>query len=178
MVKSIKKVVIIGGESTGKSTLSEQLAAHYQTVWVPEYARKYLENLGRDYEKDDLLEIAKGQLNAECELESLAHQFLFCDTDLLVIKVWSEHRYHFCDAFILEQIEHQKYDAYIITSPDMPWVYDKLREHPSEEMRVYFFEKYIQLVQGQNVPFIVVSGNERERLNTAIAFLEKEIGLF
>ncbi|MCC6448570.1 MAG: ATP-binding protein [Chitinophagaceae bacterium] len=174
----MKKVVIIGGESTGKSTLSEQLAAYYQTVWVPEYARTYLDNLGREYEKEDLLEIAKGQLKSEFELESLANQFLFCDTDLLVIKVWSEHRYHFCDVFILEQIKNQKYDAYIITSPDMPWVYDKLREHPSEEMRIYFFEKYIQLVREQNVPFVVVKGNERERLNTAIGFLKKEMGLF
>ena len=76
----IKKIVVIGGESTGKSTLCEQLASHYETVWVTEFAREYLEQLGREYVEQDLLQIAKGQLNAEDEAITKANQFLFCDT--------------------------------------------------------------------------------------------------
>ncbi len=177
-VKPIKKIVIIGGESTGKSTLCKQLAAYYKTAWVPEYAREYLEQLTRPYGKEDLLKIAKGQLKLEKRLESNAKNILFCDTDLFVIKVWSEHKYGVCEPYILSKIEKQKYDAYIVTSPDMPWVYDRLREHPDQKRREYFFEKYINLVKGQGVPFIVVKGIEEERLKTAISFLENEMELF
>src|SRR5690606_31123528 len=87
----MKKVVILGPESTGKSTLSQQLATHYHTEWVPEYARQYLEELGRPYEQHDLLTIAAGQLGLEDEMAQKAQGLLICDTDLYVIKVWSEH---------------------------------------------------------------------------------------
>jgi NadR type nicotinamide-nucleotide adenylyltransferase len=174
-MKPIKKVVILGGESTGKSTLCEQLAHYYDTVWVKEYAREYLEKLGRDYIEADLLDIAKGQLLLEKNMLKEAKQFLFCDTDLNVIKVWSEYKYGKCDQFILDEIAKQKYDAYIVTAPDFPWKDDPLREHPEPELREYFFTRYEEIANQSGLPFRVVRGNEEERMLESVAFLREQL---
>lgn len=167
----LKKIVIIGGESTGKSTITHQLAEHYNTQGVEEYARTYLESLGRDYIEDDLLEIAKGQIELENKLEKIANRFLFCDTDLHVIKVWSEFKYGHCHPFILEQLSIKSYDGYIITSPDFPWQPDPLREHPDQSLRDYFFSIYCDLIKATQQPFVIVKGTESQRLETAIEFV-------
>lgn len=167
-----KKIVIIGGESTGKSTLCEQLANYFQTTWVPEFARTYLSTLGRAYRQEDLLQIAKGQLLAEAKAALSAKQFLFCDTDLQVIKVWSEYAYGNSHSDILNEIATQKYDAYILTSPDLAWEPDPLREHPEPELRTYFYKQYLEIVSSSNLPFCIVEGNEESRLRIAIEFVK------
>lgn len=167
----IKKIVVIGPESTGKSTLSQALAEHLGTSWTSEYAREYLTGLGRAYVQDDLTEIAKGQLANEEKDLSIASKWLICDTDLYVIKVWSEHKYGNCDRWILDSIAERQYDAYILTDIDMPWQDDALREHPDEKMRQYFFMIYKDIVQNSGLPFIIVSGDEDERMNKAIDFV-------
>ncbi len=166
---SIKKIVVIGPESTGKSTLSEALAQELQTVWVPEYARQYLLDLNRAYEQQDMLEMAKGQIASEDELAAQANQLLICDTDLHVIKVWSEAKYGNCDKWVLEQIAVRKYDLYILTDIDMPWQDDPLREHPQPEERKYFYNIYRDIVQNSPVNWIGVSGSHEERLKKALA---------
>ena len=100
----VKKIAIVGPESTGKSTLAEGLAKHYQTVWVPEYARGYLNKLGRGYDQSDLIKIAQGQLGLEDECVNDAKRFLFCDTNLVVIKIWSDFKYGNCAPEILQRI--------------------------------------------------------------------------
>ena len=169
-MSDILKIVIIGGESTGKSTLCEQLAAHYHTVWVNEFAREYLEHLGREYTQADLVEIAKGQLAMEEKQLSLANKFLFCDTDLHVLKVWSDYKYGSCDEFISDHIITEKYDAYILTSPDFPWEEDPLREHPEPELREYFFNTYLSMIKETGLPYCVVEGDKVSRLETAVTF--------
>lgn len=165
----LKKIVIIGPESTGKSTLSGQLAEHYGTHWVPEFAREYIDNLTRPYQENDLLEIAKGQIESEALFAKQAAQnLLFCDTDLYVIKVWSEHKYNRCHPWILEQIARRLYDCYILTDIDMSWQPDPQREHPQPEMRQYFFNIYKDIVQQSGIPFVIVSGDEKTRLATAV----------
>lgn len=168
----IKKIVVIGGESTGKSTLCEQLATYYNTLWVKEFAREYLEQLRREYVEEDLLQIAKGQLNAEDDAITKANQFLFCDTDLQVIKVWSEYKYGRCDAWITQQILTRKYDAYIITSPDFPWQDDPLREHPEPALRDYFFNLYTEMIATNGAPYYIVDGSEEKRLQQAVTFIQ------
>ncbi len=163
----IKKIVVIGPESTGKSTLSEALAKELGTVWVPEYARSYLENLGHSYEEPDLLTIAEGQLQSEDSLLLQANKILICDTDLQVIKVWSEAKYGRCHPQVMQQIAERKYDLYILTDIDMPWQPDPLREHPAPEERKYFFNIYHDIVSNSNIPWVLVTGNEEERLVTA-----------
>jgi NadR type nicotinamide-nucleotide adenylyltransferase len=175
-MNSVKKIVIIGGESTGKSTLCMHLASYYKTIWVNEFARTYLENLDRDYISSDLIEIARGQILLEDELIDQANQYLFCDTDLHVLQVWSEYKYEDCDRFILDEIAKRKYDAYIITSPDFPWKFDPLREHPEPALRDYFFKQYLNLITSTDLPFCVVKGNEEERMNLAIHFIDNTFG--
>lgn len=169
----VKKVVIIGGESTGKSTLCESLASHYNTVWVEEYAREYLEQLNRPYIESDLIDIANGQVQLEDSKLRYANRFLFCDTDLHVIKVWSEFKYGQVDAQIQALLQSRTYDAYIITSPDFDWVDDPLREHPEPELRLYFFERYKQLVEETNLSFCIVHGDGATRMKTSIEFLSE-----
>ncbi len=168
----IKKIVVLGGESTGKSTLCEQLAHQYNTVWVREFARTYLEHLGRDYVQDDLLTIAEGQIASEEEQLKKAHDFLFCDTDLHVIKVWSEYKYSHVDEVIQEIIRSRRYDAYILTSPDFPWQEDPLREHPEPELRTYFFNVYLELIRKTGLPYCIVEGNEEDRKKTANTWID------
>lgn len=162
----LKRIAIIGPESTGKSTLSEDLARHFSSVWVPEYAREYLENLGRDYAESDLLEIAKGQVALEDKRAEEANGLLFCDTTLVVVKVWSEHKYGRCHPWILKEAERRFYDYFLLTDIDMPWEPDPLREHP--HMREYFFNVYRNYLEGNRFPYLKVVGNRQERLSLAV----------
>lgn len=168
----LKKIAIIGPESTGKSTLSEQLANHYKTRWVPEYAREYINQLERPYEEADLLKIAEGQLQSEHMEEKAADDLLFCDTDLYVIKVWSEHKFHTCNPWILQQIAIRKYDLYLLTDIDLPWQNDPQREHPEPRMREYFYKIYLDIVIHSGVPFTNIRGNYTTRWHKAVAAIE------
>jgi NadR type nicotinamide-nucleotide adenylyltransferase len=168
---SIKRIVIIGPESTGKSTLSAGLAAALNTVWVPEYARGYLEQLGRPYEEADLAAISNGQLKLAQQMEQQANKYLICDTDPYVVKVWSEHRYGRCQHQILADIAAWHCDLYLLTDVDMPWSYDPLREHPDPIMRAYFFQQYRDIVANSNTPWEVVRGSETQRIAAALAVI-------
>jgi NadR type nicotinamide-nucleotide adenylyltransferase len=171
----MKKVVVLGPESTGKSTLSEKLAAHFNTVWTPEYAREYLDELGRPYEQGDLLEIARGQLRLEDEKARQASRLLICDTDLYVLKVWSEHKYGHADPRILEQIAARPYDLYLLTYIDIPWQEDPQREYPDPQMREYFYRIYRDIVVNAGVPWADIRGSFEEREKAAIAAVDKLI---
>lgn len=162
----ILKFAITGPESTGKSTLSKQLAEHFQTTWVPEFARNYLQQLPRQYREDDLLKIAIGQKELEESQALHAQQLLFCDTENIVLKIWSNVRYNHCHANILQCIELQQYIHYFLCDIDIPWVEDPLREHP--HMRQDLFNMYVDELSFYNFPFTVISGDEKTRLKIAI----------
>ncbi len=169
-----KKIVITGPESTGKSTLCEQLAARYQTSWVPEYAREYLLQLERPYTYEDLLLIAKGQLDQEDRLlASGTGPIIFIDTDMYVMKVWCEFVFGKCHAFILDEIVKRTYDGYLLCNVDLPWVADELREYPDLESREQLYHMYKDLLINQHVPWFDVQGNYTERLENAIQFVDR-----
>jgi NadR type nicotinamide-nucleotide adenylyltransferase len=168
----LKRIVVIGPESTGKSTLSEQLAAHFNTEWVREYAREYLENLNHPYEQDDLLQIAEGQLRLEDETAARANNLLICDTDLQVVKVWSEAKYGDCDPRILEMIAQRQYDLYLLTYIDIAWTDDPLREHPHPSEREYFYNIYRDIVMNAGIPWADIRGDYEQRLKTAVEAVE------
>lgn len=171
----IKKIVVIGPESTGKSTLSAALAKELNTVWVPEYARAYLEQLSRPYEQHDLLHIAKGQLQSEDELVTKANQLLICDTDLNVIQVWSNARYGSCNRWVTENIATRVYDLYLLTDIDTIWEDDPLREHPSPAERRYFYNIYRDIVQNSGIPWADISGEPANRLKKALEAIKQHI---
>jgi NadR type nicotinamide-nucleotide adenylyltransferase len=168
-----KKIVIIGPESTGKSTLCESLAAHYQTEWVREYAREYLEEHGMEYNYETLSVIARGQLALEDAGAARAGGLLFIDTDLYVIKVWSEYVFGRCEAWILDEIVRRKYDGYLLAGTDLPWADDPLREYPDPGIRERLFHIYRDLLINQSVPWAEVSGAGDKRLERAIGAVEK-----
>lgn len=159
------KVAITGPESTGKSTLSEKLAAHYNTVWVPEYARTYIEALDRPYTLQDIEAIAKGQLALEERLSQQATDLLFVDTDLLVIKIWSEHAFGSCPDWVLQKLKQQDYNLYLLMGVDLPWEPDPQREHP--HLRQFFYDWYKRELEALQVPYVEVSGQHAFRLEEA-----------
>jgi len=168
----IKKVVVIGPECTGKSTLCEQLARHYNTQWCPEYAREYLLKHGANYSYDDLLTIAKGQIALEensSQLTANSSSPLFIDTDMYVMKVWCEFVFGKCHPWILNQIVVRKYDLYLLCNTDLPWVKDELREYPDLQTRETLYYMYKDLMINQSIPWAEISGNENERLQKAVA---------
>ena len=174
----MKKIVIIGPESTGKSTLCEQLATHYKTIWVKEYEREYLLKNGTDYTFENLLTIAKGQLLQEdtglTKLSTINHQpsTVFFDTDMYVMKVWCEFVFGKCHHWILNRIVERKYDLYLLCNTDLPWVKDELREYPDLENRQKLYHHYKDIMVNQNVPWVDISGGYEERLEKAIAAVE------
>jgi NadR type nicotinamide-nucleotide adenylyltransferase len=167
----IRKIAITGPESTGKSMLARQLAAHYHTRWVPEYAREYLEHLERPYNEDDLLTIAQGQLKLEASIMPGAGDFLFCDTELLVLKIWSDVKFGRCHPWILEHLKIPRYNLYLLCDIDLPWEYDPLREHPDQ--RQYLFDLYYNEMKNRRFPFFVVSGTGPDRVRNAIDIIKR-----
>jgi NadR type nicotinamide-nucleotide adenylyltransferase len=185
MNKELLKIVIIGPESTGKSTLCEELAQYYDAPWCPEFAREYLLTCGTDYQYEDLLTIAKGQLAMEDEYAILAEKnwapqkkqtaenpLLFIDTDMYVLKVWSDFVFNKCHQWIIDQIVERKYDLYLLCHTDIPWEKDELREYPDLETREKLFHMYKDILINQPVPWANISGTDAERLQKAIKAID------
>lgn len=201
----IHKIVILGPESTGKSTLCELLAQHYNTLWCPEFAREYLTTHGMDYDFDDLLSIAKGQLALEKEYENMVNSqwsiaegltpgeakrwvnvktlrsqnhppLLFVDTDMYVMKVWCEYVFQKCHHFILNEIIQQTTNFYLLCKPDLPWAEDVLREYPDEKPRLELYQIYRDIMINQKVPWVEIFGDYDARLEKAISAIDKFIG--
>lgn len=181
-MEAIKKIVVIGPESTGKSTLCQKLAAHYNTLWVPEYAREYLEKNGTEYNYDDLLTIAKGQINLEEKITNdftihdsritIHHSPLFIDTDMYVMKVWAEFVFNKCHNWILNRIAERKYHLYLLCNIDLPWIEDSLREYPDQKIREKLYHFYKDIMVNQSTPWCNISGNYEERFEKAVQFIE------
>ena len=180
----MKKIVVIGPESTGKSTLCEQLAKHYGALWCPEYAKEYLLKHGKQYAYDDLLTIAKGQIALENKYVEAAgkgmshsplttHHSLFIDTDMYVMKIWCEFVFGKCHCYILNQIKERSYDLYLLCNTDLPWIKDELREYPDLKTRERLYQIYKDIMINQAVPWVEISGTNDERLQIAITAVDK-----
>jgi len=165
----MRRISLTGPESAGKSSLAAQLAAHYGTTFVPEYARAYLEENGSAYTLADLEAIAHGQLAAEDAVAAQATGFLFCDTDLLVIKIWAENAFGICPAWVLAELEKPRYALTLLLAPDLPWAPDPLREHPDPAQRWHFYELYRAELVSRNWPFVEINGPPAQRLALALA---------
>lgn len=165
------KVVLFGPESTGKSSLAERLATHFETVWVEEYMREYLQKKWDLTKKlcvpNDLMIIARGQIKRENELSSIANKILFCDTDLLQLKVYSEAYYNgYCNPVLHKHALKNWYDLYFLTNIDIPWVPDDLRDKPHD--REGMFRRFQNSLLKTNRPYVILKGDENERFETAV----------
>ena len=169
--KSIIKVAILGAESTGKTTLCRELAAHYNTIWVPEYAREYVEKLNRPYLLEDLENIAIQHKNNEDISITKANKIMFTDTEFIILKVWSDEVFNMVPSFIKKQLHQQHYDLYLVTANDIPWEYDAVRENPDK--RDYLLACYINELKVLKSNYKMINGLGEERLKNAV----KEVDL-
>ena len=169
----LRKIAVIGPESTGKSTLCAQLAEHYNTIWVPEYAREFLHENGPSYTFDDLLTIASRQLVLEDKLAQQAtNNLLFIDTEMYVMKVWCEFVFGKTHQWILDQAAMRHYDLFLLCNIDLPWIKDEFREYPEMEPRIKLFNIYKDNMINQHVPWKVISGTENERFHEAVGAID------
>lgn len=169
----MKKVVVTGPESTGKSVLSEFLARHYHTVWIPEYAREYMKQIKRDYTYEDLVLIARKQVDEHTDAFESKKELVIFDTGLIVTKIWFLEVYDKYPIWLDEQIMLQKPDLYLLCYHDLPWEYDLLRENGSEERRAYLFDQYLKEIKKTGSDYQIIKGFNQERFKLAIQTIEK-----
>ena len=156
----MRKIIVTGPESSGKTTLCKALSKHYNLPFTKEFAREYLTDLGKNYLQEDLLKIATGQLENE-QLIINNQQISLHDTDLITLKIWSDYKYGNCNNWILEQIEKQKVENrfYLLCKPDLIWDYDPLRENPTN--RNELLEIYKQELENLRHKFLIIKGEDR-----------------
>lgn len=166
----MKKIIITGPESSGKTTLANSLASHYGVEYVKEYARKYLKEKGKYYDFEDVINIAEGQNKREKKATKSAENMLICDTDLLTIKIWLEYKYGRSDEWVDSIIATYKNRIYLLCTPDMNWSEDKLRENPDD--REELFEIYKENLEYYNLDFHIMEGPKKYRTREAISIIE------
>ncbi|GAA4926433.1 ATP-binding protein [Mucilaginibacter defluvii] len=171
MDKNIVKIAVVGPESTGKSTMATYLAEHYHTIWVPEYAREYCENLNREYTWQDELNMFYGQLELEEKLIPRANKLLICDTTFITIKIWSDHLFGRSPQEVLDELADHPYDLYLLLDIDMPWQDDPLRDFP--DLREHFMAIWHRELQALNADYKVVSGLGAERHANAVGAIDQ-----
>lgn len=164
---SIIKIAIVGAESTGKTWLCEGLANYFGTTWVPEYAREYFNDSDiYNYTLNDLEIIAQKQVELEEQEGQNAKRFLFCDTSLITLKIWAELEFKSTPQLLLDLMKNQSYDYYLITNNQVPWQKDELRQNKFSREQI--FKMNLDEVEKSGVPYSIVSGIEKDRLDKAI----------
>jgi NadR type nicotinamide-nucleotide adenylyltransferase len=164
--------VITGAESTGKSTLTERLANHFEAPYIHEIAREYVENLGRKYTYSDVENIAKMQIAKFNSISKSDTPYIFVDTWLIVTKIWFEFVYNKTPDWIIQEILKTKIDLFLVCDIDLPWIYDPVRENGGENRRI-LQNKYIENINEFNFDYKLVSGIDDERFNCALNYLSE-----
>ncbi len=168
----IIKIAVVGPESTGKTILCEQLALHYNTVYVPEYARDYFQTKNIEgHTKEDLNIIYEKQILWEREAIKRADSFLFCDTNLISGKVWAEVVFKTVPEFIQKNIMHTDHQLHLLCDIDLPWVADEQRRN--EHNRKQIMQMHVDELKKLGLKFEVIKGFDKERLKNAIAAIQK-----
>ena len=166
----IIKIAIVGPESTGKSTMSAYLAKHFNTVWVPEFARGYCEKLTEPPVWQDEINMFYGQLVLEADILPKANKILICDTTFITVKIWSDEMFGKSPQEVLDELPKHPYDLYLLLDIDLPWEDDPLRDFP--DMREHFMQVWHKALQELNANYIVISGTGSERYESAVAAIE------
>ena len=170
MNKIIKKIAIVGPESTGKSTISQQLAKYYKVPWVPEYARYYCAALTSDCTLQDEVNMFHGQVALEESVLAMADtDFIICDTTFVTVKIWSDEMFGETPQVVLDELHKRPYDLYLLLDIDLPWQEDSLRDFPT--MREHFMEIWHKELQALGANYVVIRGIET-RLQNAITAID------
>lgn len=174
MNKKPKIVVITGAESTGKSTLTEQLAIHFDTLFMPEIARSYVEGINRKYTFNDVEQIAKLQVENLNNLCTQPVPVVFVDTWLIITKVWFEFVYNKTPGWLVDEIQKTRVNLFLMCDTDLPWVYDPVRENGGENRNI-LQNLYIKNIVEFGFKYQIVQGTDNIRLSNAIKFVEELI---
>ena len=169
------KIAVTGPESTGKTELVKQLAELYDTVYVPEYAREYLDKNGMQYTQEDVLKMAKGQIELEQQYASKANRILFSDTEMIAYKVWLDFYGWEVPAWLTDRIKKDAFDLYLLTDIDLPWVADGQRDRPAD--REVLFNRFQEELEAAGADFGIISGKGMLRLDNAISTIEEYMKL-
>jgi len=170
--KRLKHIVITGPESTGKTMLCEKLARHYQTVFIPEYAREYILTLNRPYQYDDVLHIAEKQVELVTKYSGIARNILFYDTYLMITKVWFDVVFKKHPLWLDDMLVKNKVDLYLLCAPDIPWIPDPVRENGGE-MREVLFKQYQAELNNFQSKYQIISG--KNRYEKAVGYIDRLI---
>ena len=168
---AIIKIAVAGPESTGKSTMSAFLANHYQTVWVPEFARGYCEKLKAPPDWQDEINMFYGQLALEKELLPGANKLLICDTTFITVKIWSDYTFGKSPQQVLDELPRHLYDLYLLLNIDLPWEEDPLRDFP--HMREHFMSVWYKELQALNANYVLISGTGPKRYESAVTAVDE-----
>ncbi len=163
------KIALTGPESTGKSTLAKELSKFYNTPLVEEYSRVYLKNLKRPYTFEDINRIASSKISLEDKYSGIP--LLFCDTELLVCKIWQEYKFGYSDEALSNNFKVRHYDLFLLCNTDIQWEFDPLREHPYERDKI--FRLYEEALSAYQKPYEIISGNGNQRFINAIDVIER-----
>lgn len=170
MASEIIKIAVVGPESTGKSTMSAFLAAHYQTVWVPEFARGYCEKLTAPPTWQDEVNMFYGQLALEEELLPKAKRLLICDTTFITVKIWSDQLFGSSPQEVLDELPRHPYHLYLLLDIDLPWQDDPLRDFP--HLRDHFMQVWHKELKALNANYTVISGTGQDRYERAVEVID------
>jgi len=171
--RKIKKIAVVGPESTGKSTMSAYLANHYQTVWVPEFAREYCEKLTEPPTWQDEVNMFYGQLALEAEIAPKANKLLICDTTFITVKIWSDYTFGRSPQEVLDELPVHPYDLYLLLDVDLPWQEDPLRDFP--HLREHFMQVWHEELQALSANYVVISGEGEKRYEAATRAIDEFI---
>lgn len=171
----VKKIAIVGPESTGKSTLSPLLAEHYHTVWVPEYAREYCEKLTEPCTWQDELNMFRGQLELEKKLLPQANKLIICDTTFITVKIWSDAFFGESPKEVVDELSKHRYDLYLLMNIDLPWQDDPLRDFPNQ--REHFMQVWHRELQAIKANYVLISGQGEQRFKQAVQAIDAFLGV-
>ena len=159
------RIVVTGPESTGKTAAVMHIASAFGVQYSLEFARTYLERLERKYTYEDLVPIARGQAawidTASLEASKRGDQWVVADTDLLTIYLWSLIKFGKVDSYVVEILDRQRADFYLLMYSDIPWEPDPLREDPGTRKAI--FKRYLKEIKKRNIPHKIIRGTGRER---------------
>jgi len=167
----IKRIILTGPESTGKTTLASELSDFYKTIYYPELAREFIENLDRKYQFEDVEEIAKSQISILRNNDYNSNvKCVFFDTGLIITKVWFQEVFGSVPLYVNKAIKDIKIDLHLLCYPDIKWEPDNVRENGGKK-RLYLFHKYLDELEQNNLKYFIIKGKKTERFSLAQKYI-------